>query len=143
LQAHPNNTALLQEYIVSSILLDNIYGDQGMQGAVEQWEKILESRPGVEPALVRGLLRAQAWSAAGRLDLARAAAAAAVKADPKHLPSLLLAADLELQAEDWDASLKYARAAEAVDGKNVDAKLRVALALLGQGKDAQARKIYE
>jgi hypothetical protein len=140
---HPTNPALLQDYAETALLLDHIEGSEGMIAAIARLEQVLESQQGAPSALTRGFLRAEAWNKAGRADLARDAALAALKVDPQHQPSLSLAAELSLSLEEWADTLKLAEALGALKGAKAEAQSITARALIGEGKLTEARKVYE
>jgi Tfp pilus assembly protein PilF len=147
LKEHPNNLTLLQDYADTALLLDHIVGPDGLMATIGQMEHLLASQlPEAERAKsapINGYLRADAWNKAGRQDLARQALDFALKADPKHIPSLRLATELALVAEDWDDALKHAKALEELPGRKAEAQAYKARALIGQGKLKEASKVYE
>jgi tetratricopeptide (TPR) repeat protein len=111
LAAHPSDPALLLAYAETAVLLDNVYGRSGMEGALHSLERVLREAPAPprSPALGPYFL-ARGWWATGRPDLAWQEVRRAVQADRTHPPSLLLAAQLALAAEDWPACRQHAQA---------------------------------
>src|SRR5262249_46732234 len=97
LQANSKNPALLLAYAETAILLDNLEGPHGMEGALRTLEGVLKDEQ-QSPALGAFFL-ARAWQLSGRPDLARKEIERALAADPRHRFSLLLAGELALARE--------------------------------------------
>src|SRR5262249_7516581 len=86
---------------------------------------------------------ARGWLFARRPDRAWPEVHRALKADPKHQPSLLLAGQMALADQDWESLLKYAKELEAVQPNPTTALLWRAAALTNLGKADEARAIYQ
>ncbi len=72
-----------------------------MASALDLWEAALRKKR--QLTVSAPLTRAEFWLAAGRPDLARADANRAVREQPKNVEALLLAANLDLEANDPEA----------------------------------------
>lgn len=141
LRAHPNDPALLLAYAEAAVLLDNVYGDQGMEGALRALDGVCREQ--FLNAAQGPYFLARGWVAAARPDLARRELARALQADPRHEPSLTLAGQLDLRAEDWDACLKHAAALEAVRPDLAEPLRWRALALENLGRVTEAQDVCQ
>ncbi len=103
---------LLVAFIETALPLDNLTGPFGIQKAMDTLEGVLAGQVADRAALP--VYRARTWLSAGRSDLAKVSVEQALKANPKSLPSLLLAGDVARANEDWPACLRYAEALEKV-----------------------------
>src|SRR5439155_23978375 len=131
-----NHTSLLGSAITAR-LMDEVYGDNGMEGALADLIKaVREQQPNNAPS--GPLAAARQWLAAGRPDRARQE----LKAYPGHLPSLLLATQLAVADGDWAevaADLKRLKDLQpnARELPQWEAALHEA-----KGEFAEAKKIY-
>lgn len=141
LRTHTDEPVLLLAYAETALQLDNIHGESGMEGALKALEAALRER-GKNPADGAYLL-ARGWHGAGRPDLARRELERALRADPKHVPSLSLAVQLSLTSADWEGLLAAAQALQACDPRAAQPRTWQAVALTNRGQLAAARRIYE
>jgi hypothetical protein len=102
---NPADPAVLVAFAEIARQLDNIQGNNSMQGALNELERALT--PLNRRAVAADLL-ARGYFAAGRADLARVEAARAVGLDPAYAPALHMAAFATAAEGDYEASLRYA-----------------------------------
>jgi hypothetical protein len=141
LQAHPGEPVLLLTFADTAVQLDNVSGNQGMEGALRALEAALRDQQ-YNPALGPYFL-ARGWKAAGREDLARREIERALQADARHQPTLLLACELTAAAGDWERCLECAR---TLEGLGTDLPRAIgwrARALENLGLPAEALKAYQ
>lgn len=141
LRERPDDPALLMTFSDTALLLDNVYGEGGMEGALKRLERVLQSQS-EDPSLGKYILTS-AWLDAGRADLARAEIERAVEATPDHQGLRLMACQLALALEDWNACLKHAEQLQRLDPDLADARWYQAAALERSGKVEQAKAIYQ
>ncbi len=139
LRSHPADVALLLGFIEAAAKLDNLYGAQGMEGALAALETALRAQ-GLDPAL-GPYFKARAWLSVQRPDLARRELARGLQANPAHEPSLLLAVPLVAAEEDWEATLRYATALYGFTPDRIDVRVAKAKALAGLGRFAEGEAI--
>ncbi|HZT81045.1 MAG TPA: tetratricopeptide repeat protein [Gemmataceae bacterium] len=140
LQSNEREPALLLAYAELARQLDNIYGKEGMEGALKGLEAALREQ---DPASAQGAyLSALMWNSAGRPDIALNEARRALQAKPDHQQALALAINLELGDEQWDAALAHLETLEKLQPDNPDVKLWRAAAYRGQGKPDEAERVY-
>ncbi len=94
-QAHPRVVGVQLAFAVTARVMDEVYGDDGMEGALNDMMRLLveeKTSPETGPYVA-----AQQWIAAGRTDVARDL----LRGNRKHAPSLALATQLAVADEDW------------------------------------------
>jgi hypothetical protein len=153
LQNNPTDPALLIAFAWSAIDMDNIYGDlnlqipygqgnHGMEGALAALADMYAKKKGEE--VMGPYFMAQGWAFASRPDRARKEALPrALKIDPKHVPSLLLAIQLAQQDEDWKAVLRYAAALENAKASPLLVLTARAQGLVNLDQLSQAKALYQ
>lgn len=151
-----NEPSILLAFAETAIPLNRIYGRldlkgtydeqerRAMQGALQRLEDALKKQGG--KSVLGCYFKARSWKACGREDIAYAEIARALKLDPAHLPSLLLAGELAQTAGQGEDLLRFATALQQLPGK-VEAKWEVrywhALALHMLGRSGEARRAYQ
>jgi Tfp pilus assembly protein PilF len=116
--AHPEDAAVLLARAHVARMLDKLAGRDGVDMSLEAMKSAL-SREGAGAA--GAYLAAHCWLACGRPDVARRELEAALKSDPRHVPSLLAAARLVRDSDGWDSCLRYADALEVACPGSADA----------------------
>lgn len=145
--AQPNEPALLLAAADTARRQGLLRGPNSMEAALDRLEAALRAG-GLEPAL-GPYLKAVEWSIAGRSDLASKEAERALRENPQHVPSLLLAGRLALAAGAWDTCQRLAGAVEQLPAARSDSELLSeamlwrARALVGLGRSPDARAIYQ
>lgn len=137
--AYPDDPAVLLARAHVARVLDKVAGRDGMDASLGAMKAAL-SREGV--AAAGAYLSAHCWLAAGRPDVARRELHAALKSDPRHIPSLLAAARLAREGEDWEACLHYAGMLEEADPASADALRLRGESLLALGRTDEAREAF-
>jgi tetratricopeptide (TPR) repeat protein len=141
LQANPRSPALLLAFGETALLLDELNGPHGMEGALRTLEGVLKDEH-QSPALGAYFL-ARGWQLGGRPDLARKHIERALTADPRHHPSLLLAGPMALTREDWNRALEYAAVLEAARPGLPEPLVWRAAALEKLGRVAEAMQVCQ
>ncbi len=136
---HPKDPAVLMAVAETARMVDNI---EGNSDAMIDSLKALEDQLGKRNPVLGPYFLARAWNAVGRPDLARKEAERALAAGPEHQPSLLLAGQLAVAAEDWDNAVTYADRLQKLQPNLIDPRLWRAAALEGQGKADDALKLW-
>jgi tetratricopeptide (TPR) repeat protein len=137
MQERPAEPAQVLAFIETALLLDNV---QGVEKALASLEELLRAQ-GEDPAAGPSY-QARTWLAASRPDKAQAALERALKINPAHLPSLLLAGPIARANEDWPVLLNAAGALEKLGPTAPEVLPWRAEALARQDQDAQAEKAY-
>jgi tetratricopeptide (TPR) repeat protein len=144
-EAHPNDPGVLLAHATASRVMDNIYGKEGMQGALEQMQRTL-AETGGPPALAAYAAAIQ-WNLAGRPDLARKELGEKVlKVGPTeqpHLPSLLLLGRLAVTDEDWGGARRVIDVVEKLQPDLRELPLWKAALHAAQGETKEAIALYE
>ncbi len=138
--AHPHNAGVLLAYAVAARVMDEIYGEEGMDGALSEMIKVLNDEK--VNAANGPFVAAQQWVAAGRADLARQTLKEGLKQNKKHLPSLILATQLAFADEDWTEAAEDLKAVTALQPDALDVPLWRAALLESRGETSQAEEIY-
>lgn len=141
LKERPDDPALLMTFSDIAFLINNVYGEQGMEGALKRLEETLKARS-EDPSLARYIL-VSAWLAAGRSDLARKEIERAVEAAPDDPTLRLTACQLAMAEGDWDAGLKHADRLQQLSPAQPEGLWCRAMALEHMGKTEQAKAIYQ
>jgi predicted Zn-dependent protease len=140
--AYPSDPAVLLAYAATACQMDNIYGREGMEGALMRLQQVL-AETGQSPA-VGAYLAAVQWNLAGRPDWARKVLVEkALPANQHHVPSLVLALQLALADEDWQAAQAFVQTLQQLHPNLQEIPQWQAAILVGLGETAKARKIYE
>lgn len=132
--------ALLLAFAETAVLLDNIHGSQGMEGALRTLDALLSDQ---RQEAAGAYLLARGWAAAARPDLARRELDRALKAEPKHRRALRLAIELAVGAEDWQRCLDLATLLRAAQPDDLEALRGRAVALENLGRTADAAQAYQ
>jgi lipopolysaccharide biosynthesis regulator YciM len=106
---NPTDPALLIAYAEMARRMDNIQGNNSMQGALNELEHVLT--PSKRQAIAADLL-ARGYYAAGRPDLAQSEAVRAFKIDAAYAPALHIAAFAAAAQGNYEGSLRYAEELE-------------------------------
>jgi hypothetical protein len=134
---HPHSPGVLLAFAVAARVMDEVYGEDGMEGALADLIHVLGEE---KTYAVNGpYLAAQQWVAAGRPDLARQV----LKTNRKHLPSLVLATRLALADEDWAEATDDLKAVTALQPDALDLPLWRATLHEAKGETREATEIYE
>jgi tetratricopeptide (TPR) repeat protein len=134
---HPRNPGVLLSFAIAARVMDEVYGEDGMEGALADLVIALNNEKTF--AANGPYVAAQQWVAAGRPDLARQA----LKNNRKHLPSLVLATRLAVADEDWSEVADDLKAVTAVAPDAVDLPLWRAMLHEARNETREARELYE
>jgi tetratricopeptide (TPR) repeat protein len=134
--AHPRDPAVLFAFAAAARVMDEVYGDDAMEGALNDLMKVLAE----DKALAANgpYVAAQQWVAAGRPDRARKI----LEENRKHLPSLALAIQLAIADEDWAAAADDLKAVTALQPDLLDLPLWRAALHEARGESKEAKEIY-
>ncbi len=137
--AHPNDPAVLMGHADTSRLMDDM---EAMRASLDRLPKALEGSGWTPNAavLTAGSVSAAEWLSAERPDQARRELEKTLRADPRHLSSLLAARVLAANAEDWPAVARYLDGIHQVQPDLWEIPLWEASLLYNQGKEDEARK---
>jgi tetratricopeptide (TPR) repeat protein len=141
LREHPDDPALLMTFSDTALFLDNIYGEEGMEGALKRLERALRGQS-QDPSLGKYILTS-AWLDAGRPDLARREIEQALAATPDNQGLRLMACQLAWSLGDWKACLTHAERLQRLAPDVPDAYWYQATALERLGKAERAKAIYQ
>jgi tetratricopeptide (TPR) repeat protein len=141
LRSHPGDLILLAVYAEMAARRDQVKGSDGLLAALGALEPALrqESR---DPALST-YCKACGYLAMRRADLARAELQRGLSVYPRHVPSLLLAGRLALEAEDWQACQAAAATLGEVEPRRPEPWLWRAAVRERQGSDEEARAAWQ
>jgi tetratricopeptide (TPR) repeat protein len=139
MKSHADDPAVLMAAAEIERMQDNL---DGMKDRLAALKAILDKE---NPDNSTGsYVVATTWNKAGRPDVARREIEATIRSSTKkHLPSILLAGQLAWQDEDWDSLLIHAAELDETRPDMLDSYQWKAAAYRGQGKNDEARKIYE
>jgi tetratricopeptide (TPR) repeat protein len=141
LRERPEDPALLMTFSDAALLLDNVYGEGGMEGALKRLDRVLPAES--FDLATRKYLVTSSWLDAGRPDLARVEIERAVEAAPANAGLRLMACQLALALEDWNALLKHAEHLRQLAPDTPDPLWYKAVALEHSGKVEQAKTLYQ
>jgi predicted Zn-dependent protease len=135
---HPADPTILLAYAITARLMDEVYGDAGMEGALADLLKVYKEQ---QPAHLTSasFVAAQQWIAAGRPDRARQE----LKAFPGHLPSLAQATRLAINDGDWAEVEADIKRMKQLQPNAKDLSLWEASLDEARGRTTEAKKIYE
>lgn len=141
LQRHPGEPVLLFVLAASALQLGEMKGEHGAEETLKTLAESLR-RQNRDPAL--GLcLQGWGWLVAGRPDLARRELDLALRENPRHVPSLWLAAQASQAAEDWSACVQFAGFLHHLEPGLAEPLLWRAQAFDRLGNSRAARRDYE
>jgi tetratricopeptide (TPR) repeat protein len=141
LRSHPGDLVLLAVYAEMAARLDRVKGPDGMLAALSALEQALRQEKR-DPA-VSAYCKACGLVAVRRADLARGELQRGLAVNPRHAPSLVLAGQLALEAEDWKACRATADALAEVQPEGPEPWLWRAAILERQGYDAEAGAAWQ
>jgi tetratricopeptide (TPR) repeat protein len=148
--------ALLLAFAETAVPLDNIYGtlnlsrenysdgpdsEHSMEGALNHLAKVYLERKGQEVLGVYYLARG--WLAAARPDRARRYAEAAVRVDPNHVPSRVMAVQLAQLDLDYATALKHLDELERLKWNADDLDRARAVIYTNLDQRDKAKEIYQ
>src|SRR5262249_11268962 len=136
LHDYPTEISLLLGFSAAAARMDNVCGPQGLEGALTALETALKEQ-GANAGLGLYFI-GRTWVEVQRPDLARRELDRALRADPGHEPSRLLAVRLADAAEDWAAVVEYTMALESPGRGRTDLHAARARALAGLGRAEEA-----
>jgi predicted Zn-dependent protease len=135
---HQDDPAILLAYAQVARLMDEVYGETGMEGALNKLiDVIKEKQPNNAPA--GPLQAAREWLAAGRPDRAREM----LKAYPGHIPTLVMATQLAVADEDWVAVADDLKRLKELAPNAVELPLWQGALEEARGDSKEAKKTYE
>lgn len=141
LQSRSDEPALMLAFIETAVLLDNLHGSQGAEGALEGLETLLRTQYG---DTVQGpYFQARTWLTANRPDRALRNAERALEANPGHLPSLRVAVQATRELRDWTMLQRHAQSLLKVEAGSFEGLLGRAVALAGLGESDKALQAYK
>ncbi len=135
-EAHPRDAVILSVFALTARTMDELYGDNGMEGALADLIRVLaEDRA---TAAIGPYVAAKQWALAGRPDRARQE----LKSNKGHLPSLVLATQLAVADEDWAEAAEDIKAVGQLWPDAIDLPLWRAALHEARGETDEARDIY-
>jgi hypothetical protein len=138
--AHPRSPGVLLGFAVAARVMDEVYGDDGMEGGLADMMRVMAEDKSQSAVAANGpYAAAQQWLAAGRPDIARQI----LKTNKKHLNSMVLATQLALADEDWAEAADDLKAVAALQPDAVDLPLWRAALHEARGETREAKEIYE
>jgi tetratricopeptide (TPR) repeat protein len=140
LQANPGDPALLLALVEANLLLGQLGGSEGVAGTLMALEAALKQEK-KDPELAP-YFRARAWLAAGRPDLGLGEIRRALALNPRHVPTLELAAQTTAALGEWGGVQEAADALAAVQTDLSEVLRWRGLALEKQGKHEEASQSY-
>jgi predicted Zn-dependent protease len=141
LRSHPGDLVLLAVYAEMAARRDQVRGSEGMLAALGALEQALRQEKR-DPALI-AYCKACGWVAVRRPDLARGELQRGLSASPRHVPSLVLAGQLALEAEDWKACQATAEALAEAAPERPEPWLWGATVRERQGTEEEARAAWQ
>jgi hypothetical protein len=134
--AHPRDPVVLLTFAELALTMDQVYGDNGMEGALADMVKVLAENKAT--AANGPLAAARAWVAAGRPDRARQE----LKSNKDHVPSLLMATQLAVADEDWAEVADDLKALARLQPDAADLPLWRAALHTARQQTTEAQEIY-
>jgi predicted Zn-dependent protease len=134
--AHPKDPVILSAFALTARVMDEVYGNHGMEGALADLIRVLaEDRVN---AAIGPYFAAKQWVLAGRPDRARQE----LRSNKDHAPSLALATQLALTDEDWAEAAEDIKAVGKLLPDAIDLPLWRAALLEARGEVSEARETY-
>lgn len=134
--AHPHDPVILITFAMTARLMDQVYGDDGMEGALAEMIRVLAEDKSTAPS--GPYAAAQQWVAAGRPDRARQE----LKGNMAHMPSVALATQLAIADGDWAEVAAGLKAAEVLLPDAIDLPLWRAALHEARGEVSEAKELY-